>query len=201
MPFFFITAIIINYSFKHQIFSLLRMYLLATETFSWRRNRDQKIPKTEQRASLTWVFCRLRLQDRSGSNMIWSHTGRSHFKASVASSVALVFIYETCQNEQNSCKSAELSPWFLEKLKRLTSWKGSCRIWNTSLGINIKMLFYMMPTVSTCSNMNTSVCLHLADAFVQSTLQLFIHSYTDGDGCQARCRPADQEGNEPATFP
>lgn len=81
--------------------------------------------------------------------MIWSHTGRSHFMASVASSVALVFIYETCQNEQNSCKCAEMSPWLLEKLKILTSWKGSCRIWNVSVGINIKMLFYIRPTVST----------------------------------------------------
>ena len=35
---------------------------------------------------------------------------------------------------------------------------------------------------------NRYFILHLADAFVQSILQLFIHSYSDGGGCRARCR-------------
>ena len=35
--------------------------------------------------------------------------------------------------------------------------------------------------------------LHIADAFVQSNLQLFIYPHTDGGGCRARCRPAHQE--------
>ena len=33
---------------------------------------------------------------------------------------------------------------------------------------------------------------HFADTFVQSTYK-YIHSYTDGGGCYARCRPAHLE--------
>ena len=138
----------------------------------------KKNPKTEQGASLTRVFCRLRLQDRNGdSNLIRSPTGLSHFNASVMS-VVLVFIYEICQNEHNSCKSAEIPPRFLEKLKLLTSWKGSCRTWNISVGINIKMLFYIMPTVS-CSNMN--ICTYELWAFSRSFCPkrlTVIHTFT-----------------------
>ena len=42
--------------------------------------------------------------------------------------------------------------------------------------------------------MNANLHLrHLADAFVQSDSNSYIHSHTDGSGCHARCRPAHQK--------